>query len=110
MGEGEMGSQHPHKFTVVLEPEEDGGYSVHCPKLPGCSSQGDSLEEALDNIREAILGVLRVRQEERLPVPKETSETLTEEIRQILAGRAEDGLPLTMETREVELPKEVTLF
>lgn len=49
-----MGRQHPHKFTVVLEPEEDGGYSVHCSALPGCSSQGDSLEEALDNIREAI--------------------------------------------------------
>ncbi len=104
-----MGRQHPHKFTVVLEPEEDGGYSVHCPALPGCSSQGGSLEEALDNIREAILGVLRVRQDECLPIPKETSETLTEEIRQILAGRAEDGLPLTIETREVELPAEVAV-
>lgn len=104
-----MGSQHPHKFTVILEPEEDGGYSVHCPALPGCSSQGNTLEEALDNIKEAILGVLGVRHNERLPVPRETPEMVTEEIRQILAERAEDGLPLTIETRQVELPAEVAV-
>lgn len=102
-----MGNQYPHKFTVILEPEEDGGYSVHCPALPGCSSQGNSIKEALDNIREAALGVLRVRQDERLPIPRETPEMVAEEIRQILADRAEDGLPLTIETREVELPAEV---
>jgi predicted RNase H-like HicB family nuclease len=102
-----MGSQNPHKFTVILEPEEDRGYSVHCPALPGCSSQGNTLEEAMDNIKEAILGVLRARHDERLPVPGETPEMVTEEIRQILAERAEDGLPLTIETREVELPAEV---
>lgn len=102
-----MGAKHHHRFTVVLEPEEDGGYSVHCPALPGCSSQGDTLEEALDNIKEAILGVLGVRHDEGLPIPKETPEMVTEEIRQILADRAEDGLPFTIETREVDLPTEV---
>ncbi len=95
--------------TVILEPEEDGGYSVHCPALPGCSSQGDTLEEALANIREAISGVLKVRQREGSPPLKETPEIVTEEIRQILAGRAEDGLPLTIETRVVELPAEVAV-
>ena len=104
-----MGNQHSHKFTVILEPEEDGGYSVHCPALPGCSSQGDSMEEALDNIKEAIIGVLKVRHKERLPIPRETPKMVTEEIRQILADRAEDGLPLTIETREVELPAEVAV-
>ena len=104
-----MGNQHLHKFTVILEPEEDGGYSIHCPALPGCSSQGNTIEEALDNIREAVLGVLRVRQDERLPIPRETPEMVTEEIRQILADRAEDGLPLTIETREVELPTGVAV-
>jgi predicted RNase H-like HicB family nuclease len=48
------------KFTVVLEPEEDGGYSVVCPAVQGAISQGDSLKEALANIREAILGCLEV--------------------------------------------------
>ncbi|MDP3878940.1 MAG: type II toxin-antitoxin system HicB family antitoxin [Dehalococcoidales bacterium] len=95
--------------TVILEPEEDGGYSVHCPALPGCSSQGDTLDEALSNIREAILGVLKVRQQEGMSPPEETPEIVTEEIRQILAGRAEDGLPLTIETRVVELPAEVVV-
>ncbi|MBM4032837.1 MAG: type II toxin-antitoxin system HicB family antitoxin [Planctomycetes bacterium] len=41
-------------FKVVLEPEPDGGYVVCCPTLPGCYSQGDTLDEALENIREAI--------------------------------------------------------
>ncbi len=96
-------------ITVILEPEEDGGYSVHCPALPGCSSQGDTLEEALANIQEAILGVLKVRQQEGMSPPKETPGIVTKEIRQILADRAEDGLPLTIETRVVELPAEVAV-
>ena len=41
-------------FKVVLEPDPDGGYVVTCPTIPGCYSQGDSIEEALKNIREAI--------------------------------------------------------
>ena len=42
------------KFKVVLEKEEDGGYSVHIPSLPGCHTQGDTREEALINAKEAI--------------------------------------------------------
>ena len=102
-------SQIPSKLTVILEPEENGSYSVHCPALPGCSSQGNTLKEALSNIKEAILGILKVYREERMPVSKETSEMVTEEIRQILADRAEDGLPLTIETHEIELPAEVVV-
>jgi predicted RNase H-like HicB family nuclease len=41
------------KITVVLHPEEDGGFSVSVPSMPGCYSQGDNREEALANIREA---------------------------------------------------------
>ena len=39
---------------VVLEPSDEGGYTVFVPALPGCISEGDSREEALTNIREAI--------------------------------------------------------
>jgi predicted RNase H-like HicB family nuclease len=39
---------------VMLEPSEDGGYTVTVPSLPGCISEGDSREDALANIREAI--------------------------------------------------------
>ncbi len=42
------------KLKVVLEPSEDSGYTVYVPSLPGCISEGDTIEEALANIREAI--------------------------------------------------------
>jgi predicted RNase H-like HicB family nuclease len=42
------------KLRVVLEPSEEGGYTVYVPSLPGCVSEGDTEEEALVNIREAI--------------------------------------------------------
>ena len=42
------------RIKVILEPSEDGGYTVFAPSLPGCISEGDTKEEALRNIREAI--------------------------------------------------------
>jgi predicted RNase H-like HicB family nuclease len=42
------------KLKVVLEPSEEGGYTVYVPSLPGCISEGETVEEALANIREAI--------------------------------------------------------
>lgn len=39
---------------VILIPDESGGYVVEVPSLPGCYSQGDTIDEALENIREAI--------------------------------------------------------
>ena len=95
------------RLTVILEPEEDGGYSVHCPSLPGCVSQGDTREEALENIQEAIGLVLEVMGKGNAPIQAETPEVISEEIRQILKAREEDGLPLTVETVQVELPSEV---
>ena len=41
-------------FEVVLEPEDEGGYHIYCPILKGCHSCGDTKEEALKNIKEAI--------------------------------------------------------
>jgi predicted RNase H-like HicB family nuclease len=52
------------RFKVILHPDlEDGGYWIECPELPGCSSQGDSVEEALDMIKDAIKGHLEVEEE-----------------------------------------------
>ena len=45
-------------LKVVLQEAEEGGYIVSCPALPGCHSQGDNVEEALKNIKEAIVGCL----------------------------------------------------
>ena len=42
------------KIKIVLEPSEEGGYTAFVPSLPGCISEGDSREEALVNIKEAI--------------------------------------------------------
>ncbi len=42
------------KLKVVLEPSDEGGYTVHVPSLPGCISEGDTLDEALANIQEAV--------------------------------------------------------
>jgi predicted RNase H-like HicB family nuclease len=52
------------RFKVILRPDlEDGGYWTECPELPGCTSQGDSVEEALDMIKDAITGHLDVEEE-----------------------------------------------
>ncbi len=60
------------RFKVVLEPDfEDGGYTVSCPALPGCHSQGDTREEALANIRDAIEGYLFSLKKHGLPIPSE---------------------------------------
>lgn len=58
------------KFLVSIERDEDGYYVVKCPSLPGCLSQGDTPEEALDNIREAIEGILDLRRRKGLPLPE----------------------------------------
>jgi len=42
------------KLKIILEPSEDGGYTAIVPSLPGCISEGDTKEEVLKNIREAI--------------------------------------------------------
>ena len=42
------------KLKIVLEPSPEGGYTAFVPSLPGCISEGGTLEEALENIREAI--------------------------------------------------------
>jgi predicted RNase H-like HicB family nuclease len=59
------------RFKVILHPDiEDGGYWVECPELPGCSSQGDSVEEALDMIRESIKGHIEVEEELKKETPQ----------------------------------------
>jgi predicted RNase H-like HicB family nuclease len=65
------------KFLVTLDRDEDGAWVAECPAIPGCVSQGETRQDALDNIREAIALCLEVR--------------------------AERGLPLTIETKQVEV-------
>jgi predicted RNase H-like HicB family nuclease len=65
------------KLLVTLERDETGMIVVECPAIPGCVSQGETEEQALSNIREAIAGCLE--------------------------ARAEAGMPLTVSVREVEV-------
>lgn len=64
-------------FNVTIERDEDNVWIVECPSIPGCVSQGDTKNEAIENIKDAIKICLEVR--------------------------AEKGLPLTVETRQVEV-------
>ena len=57
------------QYTVVLEPADDGSTSVWVPDLPGCTSTGDSRDEALVNIAEAIRGHIEALREHGEPVP-----------------------------------------
>ncbi len=64
-------------FNVTIERDEDGVWITECPSIPGCVSQGETKDEAVENIKDAIKVCLEVR--------------------------AEKGLPLTVETRQVEV-------
>ena len=68
-------------FNVTIDRDEDGVWIVECPSIPGCVSQGQTKEEALENIKDAIRECLRVR--------------------------AEKGYPLTIETRQVEVAAQI---
>jgi predicted RNase H-like HicB family nuclease len=58
-------------FKAVIHPEPTGGYWAEVPALPGCYSQGETVEELLTNLREAATGCLEVLNEEgRSPDPE----------------------------------------
>jgi predicted RNase H-like HicB family nuclease len=50
-------------YRVIIEKGEEFGYVVHCPAIPGCHSQGNTIEEAIENIKDAIKGCLSVLDE-----------------------------------------------
>ena len=59
---------------VILYRGEDGYWVAECPSLPGCVSQGQTRDAAIENIREAIRGYILSLQEDNLPVPPEDSQ------------------------------------
>ena len=62
------------KLKIVLQPSDEGGFTVYVPSLPGCVSEGETEQEALKNIREAITACLEVRAERGMPLTVETSQ------------------------------------
>ena len=61
------------KYTIILEPQEEGGYTVTVPILPGCISEGDTKEEAIENIKDAISGYIGSLKKHGEPIPEEVS-------------------------------------
>lgn len=61
---------------IVITRGEDGQWVAECPSLPGCITQGRTREEAIQNARDAIEQYVAALEEDQLPVPPETFETL----------------------------------
>jgi len=68
------------KYTVVFEPSEEGGYVASVPALPGCMSQGDTFEQAVRMIKDAISGYLAVLKEKGEKLPKESEEVVISKV------------------------------
>lgn len=59
------------EYTVIFHQAEEGGYWAEVPALPGCFSQGESIEEAVKNIRESIEAHIEALKEEGQEIPEE---------------------------------------
>ena len=59
------------KYTVILEPQRGGGYTVTVPALPGCISEGDTFDGAIENIKDAIAGYIESLRKHGQPIPVE---------------------------------------
>jgi antitoxin HicB len=58
-----------YSFSVILEPQEEGGFTVLVPALPEVVTEGDSEAEALANAEEAIRAILAYRRDNAIPIP-----------------------------------------
>lgn len=64
------------EYMVFLTEAEEGGYVVTCPALPGCVSEGETRDEAMRNIRDAIEGYLVTLRRHHEPLPKVDTDTV----------------------------------
>jgi predicted RNase H-like HicB family nuclease len=70
-GFGESHVAVTYRFTIILDREADGGFHAFCPALKGCHSEGDTLDEAIENIREAMEAYLESLEAHGEPIPRE---------------------------------------
>jgi predicted RNase H-like HicB family nuclease len=73
------------EYTVIFHQAEEGGYWAEVPALPGCYSQGESIEETVKNVREAIEAHIEALKEEGQDIPEE-GEFVIGKIKVALAG------------------------
>ncbi len=68
------------KYTVIFEPAEEGGYVASVPALAGCATQGETFEEAVEMIQDAISGYLSVLKEEGQEIPTEKEDVVVTKV------------------------------
>ncbi|MFN3706285.1 MAG: type II toxin-antitoxin system HicB family antitoxin [Thermoflexales bacterium] len=64
-----MADQTIYKLPLVFEPQPEGGYTVACPILPKLITEGDTIAEALENVKDALLAVVETYQDLHRPLP-----------------------------------------
>lgn len=60
-----------YRYTVILEPQPEGGFHASCPALKGCHSEGDSLDETIANMREAMSAFIESIEAHGEAIPRE---------------------------------------
>ena len=66
------------RFRIVIEQDEEGGFVTTCPSLPGCVSQGDTRDEVIANMRDAIDGYVASLRKHGEPIPPSIDEEVVE--------------------------------
>lgn len=68
------------KYTVIFEPAEEGGYVASVPALPGCATQGETFEEAVEMVQDAISGYLAVLKDTKQQIPTEKDDLVVTKV------------------------------
>ncbi len=68
-------------YQIILIAEDEGGYSVFVPDIDGCFTQGDTIEDALSNAKDAIEMMLEDLRERGLPTPAPTAQVLNVQVK-----------------------------
>ena len=66
------------KYRILIEQDEDGAFVAECPSLPGCVSQGNTRQEAIENAQDAIRGYLESLKKHDEPIPPPIDEEIVE--------------------------------
>lgn len=100
-----------YMYTALITPMEDGsGYQVSIPDLPGCTTSGKTIMEAMEQITDAAGGYLCVQEDEHLPIPEATRpENVVHDVRDVCYLVAVDTLRVRMETDTKAVRKNVSL-
>lgn len=73
-------SQNILTYTVIFEPAEEGGYIASVPALPGCLTEGETFEETVNMVKDAIQGYIEVLKEEEQDVPQEKQDVVVTKV------------------------------